>query len=38
MSIKWWHVLGLIALGILIDYFAPALANMTLGKVTARKS
>jgi hypothetical protein len=38
MSIKWWHILGLLVLGILIDYFMPALANMSLGKLTPRKS
>jgi hypothetical protein len=38
MSIKWWHILGLLVLGILIDYFMPVLANMSIGKLTPRKS
>jgi hypothetical protein len=38
MSIKWWHILALVILGILIDYFAPMLANMTVGRLTPRKS
>jgi hypothetical protein len=38
MTVKWWHILGLLALGILIDYFLPALANMSIGKLTPRKS
>lgn len=33
MSIKWWHILGLLLVGILIDYFLPALANNTVGKL-----
>jgi hypothetical protein len=35
---KWWHIALLVAVGIAIDYFFPTLANMSLGKVTARKS
>lgn len=37
MAIKWFHILGLIVLGILIDYWMPSLANMTVGKLTPRK-
>jgi len=38
MSIKWWHILGLVILGIAIDYWFPALANMSIGKLgIARK-
>jgi len=33
MSIKWWHILGLVIAGILVDYFFPNLANMSLGKL-----
>jgi hypothetical protein len=38
MSVRWWHILLLIVVGIGIDYFFPALANMSLGKLTARKT
>lgn len=35
---KWWHVAIIVAIGIAIDYFFPMLANMSLGKLTPRKS
>lgn len=35
---KWWHIALLVAVGIALDFFFPTLANMSLGKVTARKS
>lgn len=38
MSMKWWHIALLVAVGIALDFFFPTLANMSLGKVTARKS
>jgi hypothetical protein len=38
MQWKWWHTVLLVAIGIGIDYWFPALANMTLGKLTGRKS
>jgi hypothetical protein len=38
MQWKWWHTVLLVAIGVAIDYFFPTLANMTLGKLTARKS
>lgn len=38
MQAKWWHLAILVMVGIAIDYFFPTLANMTLGKLTGRKS
>jgi hypothetical protein len=38
MTMKWWHIAGLVIVGILIDYFFPNLANMTVAKLTPRKS
>jgi hypothetical protein len=38
MGMKWWHIAGLVIVGILIDYFFPTLANMTVSKLTPRKS
>jgi hypothetical protein len=33
MSVRWWHILGLVAIGYAIGWYAPALGKMTLGKV-----
>ena len=35
---KWWHTILILVLGILIDYWFPTLADMTVGKVMPRKS
>jgi hypothetical protein len=38
MNMKWWHIALLVVVGIAIDYWFPTLANMSLGKITPRKS
>lgn len=33
MTVRWWHILGLVALGYALGYWMPALGNMTIGKL-----
>lgn len=37
MTAKWWHFAVVVLIGVAIDFFFPSLADMTLGKITARK-
>jgi hypothetical protein len=33
MTVKWWHILGIAAIGYALGYWMPSLGKMTLGKV-----
>lgn len=33
MSVRWFHIVLLIAVGIALDYWMPSLANNSLGKL-----
>jgi hypothetical protein len=33
MSVRWWHILLLVAAGYAIGYYWPAIGKMTLGKL-----
>lgn len=33
MSVKWWHILGLVLIGYALGYWMPKFGAMTLGKI-----
>jgi hypothetical protein len=35
MSVRWWHILALVAIGYAIGFWMPKLGQMTLGKIYA---
>jgi len=38
MTIRMWHIIGLLVLGYAIGYWMPKLGDMTLGRLYARKA